>query len=86
MEQLETAANHRDTQPGDLLETAVRSYLRQMQREKIEMEIIAFRALHPDLVKAHLGEYVAIHEGAIVDHGADYHQMRLSWEETYSIA
>ena len=37
-----------------------------MQREKD-----AFIAMHPQLVQTYLGEYVAIHQGKLIDHDKD---------------
>jgi hypothetical protein len=38
---------------------------------KWQRERIAFLRLKPELLKTHRGEYVAVHEGQVVDHGSD---------------
>lgn len=68
MEELEQVATEQAMNPAELLETAVRTYLRQLEREKIKAEAEAFRSLHPKLVQKYLGQYVAIHNGKVVDH------------------
>ena len=58
-----------------LVEDAVRTYLRELEREKIKTEAKAFRKLHTELVKQYLGRYVAIHHGQVVDHDEDFHAL-----------
>jgi hypothetical protein len=72
MAQLESVAAERSIMLDELLATAVRAYLRQVEREKIEAEAIAFRALHAKLVKQYLGQYVAVHNSAVIDHDQDF--------------
>lgn len=42
----------------------------------MEKEVAAFERLHPTLIKDYLGEYVALHQGQIVDH--DHNQIVLA--------
>ena len=72
MEQLKQAASEQTTKPEEIVETAVRAYLRQIEREKIKAEVEAFRSMHDKLVKEYLGQYVAIHNGQVVDHDEDF--------------
>jgi hypothetical protein len=41
----------------------------------MEKEVTAFEKLHATLVKGYLGEYVALHQGQVIDHDSD--QLRL---------
>jgi len=75
MEQLERVAAEQAVTPEELLETTVHSYLRQLGREKIKAEAEAFRAMHAELVKKYLGQYVAIHNGKVVDHDEDFQSL-----------
>lgn len=68
IEQLKQVASERAVRPGELLETAVRTYLREIEREKIKAEAEAFRSMHANLAEKYLGQYVAIHNGKVVDH------------------
>ena len=59
----------------DLVETAIHTYLRQVEREQIEAEAEAYQKLHPALTQRYLGQYVAIHQGQIIDHDKDFQQL-----------
>jgi hypothetical protein len=69
--QLEQAASERALTSNELLEVAVRTYLRQIEREKLEAENKAFRAMQAELVGRYRGQHVAIHNGAVIDHDPD---------------
>ena len=69
---LEQIASEQAVKPEQLLEDAVRTYLRGLEREKIKAEAEAFRQLHPELVKQYLGRYVALHQGKVVDHDENF--------------
>lgn len=72
MEQLEEVASDRAVKPDELLENAVRAYLRRLEREKIRAEATAFQKMHARLTKTHLGQYVAIHDNKVVDNDTDF--------------
>ena len=55
----------------ELVNEAVARYVRDRQRDKIRRETDAYERLHPELARDHIGEWVAIHEGKLVDHDAD---------------
>ncbi|MCC7106824.1 MAG: hypothetical protein IT307_16955 [Chloroflexi bacterium] len=42
--------------------------MKNRSSEKINREIVAYEAMHPRLAEERLGEWVAIHQGALVDH------------------
>lgn len=65
----------KDTQA--FVEQAVRVYLLQAQREKIRAETTAFTAQYEQLRAAYLGQYVAIHQGEVIDHDADLRTLHL---------
>jgi len=65
----------KDTQA--FVEQAVRVYLLQAQREKIRAETTAFTAQYEQLRVAYLGQYVAIHQGEVIDHDADLRTLHL---------
>ncbi|PKO23682.1 MAG: hypothetical protein CVU38_02810 [Chloroflexi bacterium HGW-Chloroflexi-1] len=83
VEQLEDVAAERRVRSGDLLETAVRVYLRQVEQEKIRTEASAFRAMHDRLAKEYLAKYVAIHNGAVVDHDEDFQALHARVRQKY---
>ena len=50
----------------------MRDYLRALQRRKIEAEAQAFGSMHAELVKTHLGQYIAIYRGRLIDQDEDF--------------
>lgn len=57
-----------------LLDTIVRSFSPfpiDPKRKAMNQEIRAYKALHPELVKSHLGQHIAIINGHMVDSDAD---------------
>jgi len=55
----------------DLVSEALQRYLWEVKERKIDREMEAYRAMHAELKQRFLGEYVAIHNGELVDHDAD---------------
>lgn len=72
MEQVVLIASQESRKPDELVESAVRDYLRGLQRKKIEAEVHAYESMHAELVKAHMGHYVALHRGQLVDFDEDF--------------
>ncbi len=60
---------NRDT--TQVVEAAVQAYLDQLERKEIHAETEAFWAMQADLVARYPGEYVAMHQGQVVDHDFD---------------
>ena len=60
---------NRDT--TQVVEAAVQAYLDQLERKEIHAEAEAFWAMQADLVARYPGEYVAMHQGQVVDHDFD---------------
>lgn len=54
-------------------------------RTKIHAEARAFRAMHRQLIEKHLGRYVAIHEGQLVDDDQDRRKLYLRVRAKYGI-
>lgn len=54
-----------------LLEAALRVRRQRLQRAKLSAEQTAWRALTLETRARYAGQYVAIHEGSVVDHDAD---------------
>lgn len=56
------------------LDAIMRSYAPfpvDARRETMNQEIAAYKALHPELIKSYLGQYVAITKGQLVDSDPD---------------
>jgi len=75
IDKLNQAALEQAVQPEDILEDALQVYLRQLERQKIKAEVEAYRTMHADLVRRHLGQFVAIHQGQLVDHDRDFESL-----------
>ena len=71
-ERLEETAVEKEIAADALLDLAVRSYLRQIDRETIKAESEAFRAMHAELLRPYPNQYVAIHRRAVVDADGDF--------------
>jgi metal-responsive CopG/Arc/MetJ family transcriptional regulator len=71
-EDLEKLAARQRVSPDEIIATALRRYIRQLQEQKIEEEAEAFRAAHAELVTQYQGQVVALHEGQVVDHDEDF--------------
>lgn len=70
-EHLSQVAEQDATTLEELVNAAVREYVDVMTRRKIHAESKVFRARHAELLQQYLGEYVAMHEGNVVDHDKD---------------
>lgn len=64
-------AEEKDKEISELVNEALQRYLWEANERKIEQETEAFRSMHDELKQHFLGEYVAIHQGKLVDHDVD---------------
>ena len=71
IERIQHLAQESNRDTTQIVEDAVQAYLDQLEREKIHKETEAFWAMQADLVAEYLGEYVALHQGQVVDHDPD---------------
>ncbi len=55
----------------ELVYAVEREYLDRLAEQKIIAESEAFRAMHAELLQQYRGEYVAVHNGEVVDHDED---------------
>ncbi len=83
MQQVNVVAALSESRPDELVASAVRSYLRQLEREKIKREARAFEALHPQLLKDYFGQYVAIHNGQLVDSDQNFQSLHRRIRQQY---
>ncbi len=83
---LEQVAKQQASTVNDLVNQAVKNYLLQQQREKLDHEIAAFERLHTQLKQLYLGRWVAVHQGELVDHDKDiaalYQRVRAKYGRT----
>ncbi len=77
-ELLTTIAELQKSLNGDLtvrinsaINDAVSALLEEFNDQKLDQEQAAFEALHTQLVHTHVGQFVAIHEGQVIDSDVD---------------
>jgi hypothetical protein len=70
--QLETIAQEQKTEPDSVVREALRRYFWEQSRLKISQESAFYRQHHSELKQRYLGQYIAMHQGQVVDHDADF--------------
>lgn len=76
-EQISQLAAHTQRSADELVEEAIQAYLSQVRRDKIHAEREEFERQHEQLVTAYLGQYIAMHEGQVIDHDPDLQTLHL---------
>ena len=76
-ERLRQAALRLNSNVNELASAALSDYLDRLAEQKIAAESKAFQAMYPKLAAEHLGEFVAVHEGHVVDNDADFETLFL---------
>ncbi len=83
---LQVRAQQQDTTVDNLVNEAVERYLREEQRHKIDREIASYETLHPQLWRTMPGQWVAVHNGKVVDQDEDraalYRRIRATYGRT----
>ena len=76
-EQIAQIATETENDVDSLVDQALRTYLRQYQREKIRSEMEKFDAQKSALLAQYAGQYVAMHQGNVIDHDLDLRALHL---------
>ena len=76
-EQIAYLATEKASAVDDLVDQALRAYLRQYQQAKIRAETDAFQAQKAALLTHYAGEYIAMHQGSVIDHDPDLRALHL---------
>jgi len=71
----EAALEHK-TGVDEILAKAIQSYLWELDRRRISEEGRIYRQRHAELRTRYLGQYIAMHNGQVVDHDADFQELR----------
>ena len=71
MKQIEQLADETTRPVEQVLETAIRSYLDNLEQDAIRAETRAFWSMHDELVSAYSGQHIALYQGKVVDHDED---------------
>lgn len=64
-------ARSQGTTAEALADKAIRAYLLQEAEQKIEREERHYRTQHAEMLRKYAGQYIAMHEGQVVDSDAD---------------
>ena len=70
-EALEQNAEQESRTLNDLVDEAVWLYVQRLQQQKIKREVEAYERIYSRLRDQFLGQYVAIHNGELVDHDSN---------------
>lgn len=71
VEQVHWIARWQRVTADELASRALSAYLDRLEWDKLLAEMEAFQAQLPDLLSAYPDQFVAIHEGQVIDHDAD---------------
>jgi len=81
VERIRRATKNVGASVEDFVNQAVRERLENLEDQKLEAESQAFERLHPQLIQQYLGQFVAVHNGRIVDADADFEVLFLRLQE-----
>lgn len=83
---IEQAADEHKIGIDRILSDALRRYLWELDRRKISEESQVYRERHAELKEQYLGQYIAMHDGDVVDHDSDFgalrHRVRQQFRQT----
>ncbi len=71
-ERVQSIAQERRASVDDLFAHAARRYLWDLDRRKVSAESRIYRQRHAELKDRYLGQYIAMHNGQVVDHDLDF--------------
>lgn len=57
--------------------------MEELNNQKLDAEIAAFEKMHPQLKEHYLNQFVAIHEGQVVDADAEFESLALRTVECF---
>ncbi|NKQ36462.1 MAG: ribbon-helix-helix domain-containing protein [Chloroflexi bacterium] len=83
LEKLDSVAAQTGVTVSDLADKAIQQYLRREAERKIIREEEAYHAQHNQLLKQYHGQFIAMHEGQVVDHDMDELTLYLRIRQQY---
>lgn len=81
--QLERLAEERSSSVEEMASQTIRVSLEQDAHKKMQREIVAYRAMHPQLRETHLGQHVALFQGQLVDSDQEFLALFLRIQKRY---
>jgi hypothetical protein len=76
-EQIESLVGGDPARTQAFIENAVRTHIAHLHQTKIRQETEAFKAQHQELLATYPGQYIAMHQGNVIDHDADLRTLHL---------
>jgi glutamyl-tRNA reductase len=73
---VEEAAQAQHSNPEAILTEAIQHYFWELDRRKISEETRRYRQQHNELKAQYLGQYIAMHDGQVIDHDGDFTVLR----------
>ncbi|RMF30475.1 MAG: hypothetical protein D6759_11895 [Chloroflexi bacterium] len=86
VERIREFAQEKQISVEEFVNQAIQDQLERLADQKLEAEGRAFVAMHQQLVKQYLGQFVAIHRGRVVDADADFAALLLRVQERFGEA
>lgn len=71
-ERIEAAAEENQADTEQIAKEAFKLYFWEQNRRKISRESSEYRKQHSEIKKRYLGQFIAMHQGQIVDHDSDF--------------
>ncbi|MCE7986815.1 MAG: hypothetical protein DYG89_37050 [Caldilinea sp. CFX5] len=81
--QLQRKARGSGTDIEELAHEAIQRYLQEDEQQKMQQEIAAFHDRHQELLRQFPGQYVAVHQGQVVDHDEEQLALYLRVRQRY---
>jgi hypothetical protein len=76
-EQIESLVGSDPAETQAFIENALRAHIARLHQSKIRRETEAFVAQHQELLAAYPEQYIAMHEGNVIDHDTDLRTLHL---------
>jgi hypothetical protein len=80
---LEEMAHHYGLEVNELLNNALRNYRRRLDEAKIEAEKQQFLRQHAQLKENYLGQFIALHQGQVIDHDQTFETLHRRVRQKY---
>ena len=66
-----------DKSAEEIIEEALNRSWRQLETQKLDAETAAFERMHSDIKKRYKGQFVALHQGQVIDSDMDFEPLCL---------
>ena len=66
-----------DKPAEEIIKEALNGHLKQLETQKLNVEIAAFERMHSEIKKRYKGQFVAVHQGQVIDSDMDFEPLCL---------